>query len=135
MKKVIIVSLLVCVLAVGGIGAAFATSMSSVAVGALAYGAADLTDVYIDGVIWGVESDDATVHYVKLSFNQNLITNTELSVKVTDINGDTLNSPTWFGSPQGPIAAGDYKKFSFTSPILIADIYDLHVIVAERTGP
>jgi hypothetical protein len=134
-KKALLIGLIVCVLAIGGIGAAFATSMSSIAVGALAVGDADLPEVYIDGVIWGVESNDATVGFVRLSFSRDLIANTELSVKVTDGSGNTLNSPTWFGSPQGPIAAGGYKIFSFTTPIPIADIYDLHVIVAEKTGP
>jgi hypothetical protein len=133
-KKALLIGLIVCVLALGGIGAAFATSMSSIAVGALAYGEADLPEVYIDGVIWGVESDDATVWFVKLSFNRDLIANTEISVKVTGSGGGVIWSG-WFAAPQGPIAAGAYKQFNFGVGIPIANVYDLKVIVAEKTGP
>lgn len=149
MKKTLLIGLIVSVLAIGGIGAAFATGMDfDNSVGALSTGVADVNQVNVDGVVWVVEDNavvgqpDAgpTVYYVKLSFDQYLSLGTEIGVSVLDTNGYVI-AKYW-----GPVVdkngtsvalvKGDYAYARFDPhPLLVEEIYGIRVTVTQETGP
>jgi len=92
MRKAILIGLIVCALAVGGIGAAFATGMNFNGVKALSVGMGGVPQINVDYAAFHLSSEyqlPVTVDGVYISFDQSF-TNAAVSVTVRDINGNSL---------------------------------------------
>ena len=150
MKKSLLIGLIVCLLALSGIGAAFANSLSfGSSVGVLATNTQDLPDpASVDGVVWVVEDNcvvgnpdaEPEVYYVKLSFDQYLSLGTEIGVAVLADNDDVL-AKYWGpvvdknGTPIA-LVKGAYCYVRFLpKPLEVIAIYGIRVTVSQETGP
>lgn len=133
MKKALLIGLIVCVLATGGIGAAFATGMGFSNVGALSAGRANIPQVNVDGITWVVESDHpASAHWVKLSFDQDLGSDVGIGVDVLGSTGNVLRHG-WVEVP-GPILDADLTSVHWVGdPVPVTDIYGIRVVVSVET--
>lgn len=132
MRKPLLIGLIVCLVAIGGIGAAFATGLGfGNSVGALSTGTAVVPQANVDGVVWGVESDPTvSAYYVKLSFDRDLVSGAEVGVDVLASDNTVLSH---FWGVVGPLANAAYTKITFASPIPVANIYGIRVTVSEET--
>lgn len=90
MKKAIIVSLLVGVLALGSIGAAFATGMNISGVNSLSRGTNAVAQVNTDYV--GYLSNSNGVYAVRLSFNQDLKASSSIWVQLRKTDNTVVTS-------------------------------------------
>jgi predicted outer membrane repeat protein len=150
-KKALLIGVIVSVLALGGIGAAFATGMSFPAnVGALSTGAVGIPQVNVDGVTWWVNNlyPDAYVDTVTISFDRDLAANTEYGVTVVG-TGDSVLANIWARSSAAVLkenrVAIPFCQNTATVTILggaialpgikVADVYGIRVIVSEETYP
>lgn len=152
MRKSLLIGLIVCVLAISGIGAAFATGMGFPgSVGALSAGSASIPQANVDGITWWVNNNYAPNFYVDtvtLSFNRDLAANTEFGVAVTDGSNNVLVN-IWARSTAA-VAADSFVAIPFCQStgsvtilggaislpgIPVADVYGLHVVVSEETYP
>ena len=133
MRKVLLIGVIVCVLAVGGIGAAFANNLGMGGVGALASGTKYLPNVNVDGVTWVVESDHpAYAAWVKLSFDQDLGSDVGIGVDVLDSGGGVIRH-AWV-EVAGPIAEADLTSVNWAGGgIPVTDIYGIRVVVSVET--
>lgn len=92
MRKSLLIGVIVVMLALGTIGAAFATGMTFSNVGALSLGSEDVPVVNCDYVAFHLDSsqgEDVLVDGVYLSFNQDF-TNAAFSVSLRDISNNSL---------------------------------------------
>lgn len=152
MKKALFIGLMVSVLALSGIGAAFATSMDLPGVGFLAAGHKDIPEVDVDGVTWWVNNNYAPVYYVdtvSLSFTRFLSAGTEIGVAVTDDAGEPLGN-FWYRL-ETDLPRDESVALSFFTgggsqlePLLgaidlpgidVEDVYDIAVAVSGETAP
>ena len=134
MRKFLLIGVIVCVLAVGGIGAAFANNLGfGSSVGALASGTKYLPNVGVDGVTWVLESDHpASAHWVKLSFNQDLGSDVGIGVDVLDSGGNVLRHK-WV-EIAGTIAEADLTSIKWDGgAVPVTDIYGIRVVVSVET--
>jgi len=87
MRRVLI-GCVVCVLAIGAMGAAFATDLDFAGIGALSSGTEDVPQANVDEIYWGLEVDDPKdepwIANVRLSFDQYLYKGTVIAVYLTD---------------------------------------------------
>ena len=151
MRKVLLIGVIVCVLAVSGIGAAFATGMTFPAnVGALSTGYAAIPQVNVDGVTWWVNNNYPTpyVDTVTISFDRDLAANTEFGVNVIG-PGDTILVKIWARSTAAVLmdnrvaipfcldtSTVDILSGAIALPgIPVANVYGIRVIVSEETYP
>ena len=133
MKRALLIGLIVCVLAVSGIGAAFATGMNFTNVGALSAGSTSIPQVNVDGIIWVVETDHpASAYWVKLSFDQDLGSDVLISVDVLDGSNNVLRHK-WV-EIAGPIPEANHTSIKWDGgTVPVADIYGIRVVVSEET--
>ena len=92
MRKALLIGLIVCVLALGGIGAAFATGMNFSGVHALSVGKGPVPQINVDYASFHLSSAytlPVTVDGVYISFDKD-ITDAAVSVTVRDVNGAEL---------------------------------------------
>ena len=165
MRKAILIGVIVCALAVGGIGAAFATGMNLTNVGALSAGTAGIPQANVDGITWwvnqgysGATVDNPWVDAVTLSFDRNLAAGTEIGVGVFDA-GSNLQVNVWAETVNAVPAGGkvtvafttsavgygspnNCTNYGFTTPppdltlgVRVALINYISVIVSEETAP
>ncbi len=91
MNKRILIPLMVCVLAIGTMGAAFATTMTVTGVGALSEGEEAVPTINADGVSYNLDNY-GSVTSVDVSLDQNVATGTEIVVRLRgDIPGDGVS--------------------------------------------
>ena len=103
MKKAIIISLLVCVLALGSVGAAFATGMGFSNVGALSLGVEPVPQINTDYIGFHLVSSataPVTVDGVYISLDKNLTGTNAVSVSLRYSDGTeaawyAANDVTW----------------------------------------
>jgi len=92
MRRALLIGLIVSVLALAGIGAAFATGMNFSGVGALSLGSTGVPQINCDHVSFHLASaqgQPVRVDGVYLSFDQSF-SNAAFSVSLRDINGNSL---------------------------------------------
>jgi len=107
MRKSLLIGLIVCVLAVGGIGAAFAAGISSWDnVGVLSLGTTSVETVGVDYIGYHLNSaqyEDVVVDGVYISLDTYISGTNAVSVSLRAANGDELcyyaaNNVTWLAS-------------------------------------
>jgi len=133
MRKALLIGLIVCVLALSGIGAAFATGLDFTnGVGALSYGQSQVPQANVDEIYWGVETHDGAavpdVSFVRLSFDQYLNKGTLIGVAVYDSGWNLLGE----GHEEitAPLLASANHKVHFAA-VPVASIYHVAVTVGE----
>lgn len=107
MKKILIIGVVICLVALTGIGAAFATGMNFSGVNALSLGQSAVPQINCTGVVYALDSEAGSpveVDGVQIKLDQD-ISNAAVSVSLRDINGNelayyaangvTLPSDTW----------------------------------------
>ena len=137
MRRTLLIGLLVIVLAVGGIGAAFATSIGFPTIGILALGQASVPNPFnVDYVGFHLDSamgQPVEVDGVYLSFNQGF-SNAAFSVSLRDYWGGELCYCALNGHTQG---AGQTRCFQLTADSASlpspAQVYGIRVTVAENS--
>jgi len=152
MRKSLLIGLILVVLALGAMGAAFATSMTLPGVGFLAAGHADIPQVDVDGVTWWVNNNYAPDYYVdtvSLSFTRSLAAGTEIGIAVTDSAGDPLANLWYrlaadlpadesvalkFYSGGGPGLAPLHGAIALLG-VDVEQVYDIAVAVSAETIP
>ena len=106
MKKAILIGLIVCVLALSGIGAAFAAGMGFSNVGVLSLGIEDIPTVNADYIGYHLTSSlgaAVVVDGVYISLNQDIGPNNAVSVSLRSAGGGELcyyaaNDVTWLAA-------------------------------------
>jgi hypothetical protein len=114
MKKILLIGLVVCVLAIGGIGAAFATGMnnSGSSIGILSEGNFTLDQINLTGVAWPDASmPDGSVwtQWANLYFDKNLSAGASIWLKIFDGSNNIIYSAEATGLFASN--AGDPVKF------------------------
>jgi len=111
MRKPFLIGLIVCLVAIGGIGAAFATGMNLTNVGALSAGTAAIPQADVDGITWwvnqgysGATAANPWVDEVTISFNRDLPAGTEIGFAVFDAGG-TCQVNVWGELPAALLAS------------------------------
>ena len=146
MKKLLPI-LLVIVLTVGVMGAAFASAADLTVRGGTIQAGEDL-DVKMYNICavlgWGLETDDGSVHFVRLEFwgPDDMGGNNELEffVIITGDSGQEIarssKQITWPIEPNSDYNLPN-EKFTFNHPVQAEDIYDIHVYVegSANSGP
>ena len=134
MKKVIIVSLLVCVLALGSVGAAFATGMGFSNVGALSLGISSVPQIDTDHVSFHLKSamgQPVRVDGVYLSFNTDF-SNAAFSVSVRDSGNNELAYCALNSHSQTAAETRCFHLYADGNPLPTPDqVYYVKVTVAE----
>ncbi|MBU2009863.1 MAG: hypothetical protein KJ624_08535 [Chloroflexi bacterium] len=120
MRKTLLIGLLVVVVALGSIGAAFATGMGFSNVGVLSAGTALAPQANVDGMTWwvnqgysGATVNNPWVDAVSLSFDRDLAAGTEIGVGVFDA-GSNLKVNVW-AETVSAVPAGGKVTVSFTT--------------------
>jgi len=145
MRKALIIGLIVCVLAVGGIGAAFATGMTFVdgSVGALSLGSGSVDKVDVDYIGYELDTGDnlsVEVDGVYISFVQDIVSqanSTVIFVSLRDVNGDELAYCVATVPASMTLLADDIYKLPIAIGSGVADPADVAVVkvtVAENSS-
>lgn len=134
MRKSILIGVIVAVLALGAMGAAFATDLDfTEGVGALSESNSQVPQANVDEIYWGLETNDgeaaSDVYYVRLSFDRDLNQGTLIGVAVYDSGSNLLAE----AHPEidAALLASDNYKVQFATPVLASDIYHIRVTVGE----
>ena len=137
MKKAIIISLLVCVLALGSVGAAFATGMGFSNVGALSLGWASVPQIdadYIGFHLVSAASQPVRVDGVYISLDTAISPDNAVSVSLRDINDNEL---AWWADNDVTWAEGDTTLVSMTASDTVLpgpeQVYYVKVTVATNS--
>ena len=136
MKKALLIGLIVCVLAIGGIGAAFATGLNYKGMGALSTGKSWVPQANVDEIYWGLEVDDPKdntpwINCVRLSFDKNLAKGTVIAVVLYDA-GDTIIGFGKLTTTADPLdASANDTRVYVDGGVSVKDIYKVRVTVGE----
>jgi len=137
-KKALLIGVIVCTLAVGGIGAAFAAGMSFSNVGVLSLGVTAVPEVeadYIGFHLVSAAGQPVTVDGVYLSLDTDISGTNAVSVSLRDSNGNSLawyaaNDVTW-----GNAAIQNLPMTATGSTLPTADqVYYVKVTVATNSN-
>jgi len=134
MKKALLIGLLVCVLALGAIGAAFATGLNFPAnPGSLSTGYASIPQVNVTQINPGVDnwSDGSPLMLDRLwvYFDQDLNAGTSILVDV--YNASWVRIGTSDIALTATLAAGSVHQADLTSAVPVANVYHIRVSVGE----
>jgi len=142
MRKPFLIGLIVCLVAIGGIGAAFATGMNfNAGVGSLSTGIGTVPQVNVSQINWGPDdltydplSDEPTLTRVWLHFDQDLNQGTGIVISLYNAAG-ALIADTLSNLPAALAAGGTYQGPNFAIPPAVSQIYYIRVTVFEGAGP
>lgn len=140
MRKPILAGLLVAVVALGAMGAAFATDLDFSNVGALSTGTADVPQVNVDGVTWVVESwgdedydTEPEAYWVKLSFDSYLPAGSHIGVNVLGESDEILRHE-WH-TLTAPLPKAENVSIKWDGgAVPVKDIYGLRATVNVNTA-
>ena len=130
MRKSLLIGLVVCLLALGGIGAAFARAdLSVTGVQNLNTGKGIVPQsISVDYVGWVMAGNGIDVEDVILGFNADL--NGDVSVQLTDSNGDAIAGTM---TVLGNVTVPDSGLLTVDVPnVPIASVCDVTVTIAQR---
>ena len=133
MRKVLFIGVIVCVLVLGSIGAAFATELNFDSVGTIASGYASLPDVNVTYFNPGIDNwsncqAEPMVDRLWLHFDTAL--NAGTYIRVCAYNSSWICIGSCEIGPTGDIPAGANVQADFTSPVPVEDIYHVGVVVS-----
>lgn len=112
MRKALIISLIICVLAAGGIGAALATGMEFNNVGALSLGTEAVPQIDVSDVGWNLRTgtgEGVVVCDVELTFVQDVPKGTLVFVSLRSYEGNS--ELAYAAEVIGPLSPGNPKWF------------------------
>jgi len=135
MRRVLLIGLIVCVLAMGGIGAAFATGMGFSNVGALSLGTGDVPQVNVVDVGWELYSGaglGVVVDGVYLKLDRNIAAGTVIFISLRNTGWTEL--AYYAGVTTGAMTANTWYKFPLSdgTTALPAQVAYVKVTVAEN---
>lgn len=138
MKKALLIGVIVSVLALGGIGAAFATGLNFTnGVGSLSTGVGTVPQVNVTVLNWGPDdlyynpiTEEPTLTRVWITFDQSLNTGTGIIVSVYDGAGTNIGN-TVSNLPSPLLAGFVYQSPDFSPLPAISQISAIRVTVAE----
>jgi len=131
MKKSLLIGLIVAVLALGGIGAAFATGMNVTGVGALSEGVGVVDQIDTDYVGYTLcNNGDPRVDGVNLSFTQNLKAGDQIWIQLLGSSDNQLDR-TDIITLGASIGNGEIKWFNLNNQADPQAVTTIRVIVAE----
>ena len=137
MRKALLIGLIVCVLAISGIGAAFATGMNFSNVGALSLGIEPVPQINCDHVAFhlgSAQGQPVVVDGVYLSFDRDF-SDAAFSVSVRDYWGGELAYCALNGHSQTEAEIRCFHLMTDSPPMPTADqVYKVKVTVAEDGG-
>lgn len=130
MRKSLLIGLMVCVLAVGAIGAAFATvsNFPGGGVGALATGYAEVPEVHVTELNWGMESDpEPYIDFIRFKVNKDLTAGTGICVNINEAIGGPGRA--WY-ELTAAVPAGTDIKVHFPE-VLVKDVTSVRITIDE----
>jgi hypothetical protein len=132
-RKALLIGLIVCVLALGGIGAAFATGLNFNSVGVLASGTATVPPVNVTYFNpgcdnWGKCQEEPMLDRLWLHFDKDLNAGTSIWVCVYNASWLCIGNSDLSLAAKLP-AGADYRA-DFASPIPVKNVYHIRVTVS-----
>ena len=136
MKRALLIGLIICVLAMGGIGAAFATTLGFSNIGALAMGWGQLPEISVEDVAWELHSgagQPVDVDGVYLKFNQGIPANSVIFISLRNVGQGEL--AYYAGVGVGGFSANTWYKFPLSDGTTAdpEEVVYVKVTVAENS--
>jgi len=135
-KRALLIGLIICVLAMGGIGAAFANQLGFTSIGALAMGWGQLPEISVEDVAWELHSgagQPVDVDGVYLKFNQGIPANSVIFISLRNVGQGEL--AYYAGVGVGPYTAHTWHKFPLSDGTTATpqEVVYIKVTVAENS--